>query len=142
MAGETCSSALNTFHTDINAIAQDQAEARLDLDKAYADWWDNQDRKALQRVILAGYDICDALRIITGYGSPFTPITPLEWFMRNCVGVGTIDMSAIIQAMLVANSDEIEYFVGLSDAFRQSIWNRPFNQEMFAALARGFQEWG
>ncbi|GAH29755.1 unnamed protein product, partial [marine sediment metagenome] len=34
-----------------------------------------------------------------------------------------------------------EYFVGLVDAYRQSIWNRPFNKDFFAALARGFMEW-
>lgn len=52
-----------------------------------------------------------------------------------------IDMSAIINAMLTATPPEIEYFIGLADAFRQSIWNRPYNHEFFAALARGFEQW-
>ncbi|GAH32071.1 unnamed protein product, partial [marine sediment metagenome] len=33
------------------------------------------------------------------------------------------------------------YFIGLIDAYRQSVWNQPFNKEYYAALARGFQEW-
>ncbi|GAI59416.1 unnamed protein product, partial [marine sediment metagenome] len=33
------------------------------------------------------------------------------------------------------------YFVGLVDAYRTSVWNREFNEEYFAALARGFMEW-
>ena len=49
-----------------------------------------------------------------------------------------ITMSDIIYAMLTAKPDEIMYFVGLCDAYRQSIWNDPYNQEFFAALARGF----
>lgn len=55
--------------------------------------------------------------------------------------VPPVDMAAIIVAMLSANPDEVEYFVGLVDAYRQSIWNRPFNKDMFAALARGFMLW-
>ncbi|GAH92394.1 unnamed protein product, partial [marine sediment metagenome] len=28
------------------------------------------------------------------------------------------------------NPDQTEYFVGLVDAYRQSIWNRPFNKAL------------
>jgi len=52
-----------------------------------------------------------------------------------------LTMSAIINTMLTANPMELEYFVGIVDAYRQSIWNKPFNSELFAALARGFEEW-
>ncbi len=54
---------------------------------------------------------------------------------------GAIDMSAIINAMLLANPDEVTYFIGLTDAFRKSIWNRPYNRDFYAALARGFEQW-
>lgn len=50
-----------------------------------------------------------------------------------------LTMEAIINAMLTASSDEVMYFVGLVDAYRQSVWNKPFNEEFFAALARGFE---
>ncbi len=52
-----------------------------------------------------------------------------------------VTMSAIIEAMLTADLEQITFFVGLLDAYRQAIWNRPFNSELFAALARGFEEW-
>ncbi len=54
---------------------------------------------------------------------------------------GAVDMAAIINAMLLANPNEVTYFVGLTDAFRQSIWNQPYNKEFYAALARGFEQW-
>lgn len=53
-----------------------------------------------------------------------------------------ITLDAILSAMLTADDDQIQYFIGLVDAYRQSIWNKPFNREYFAALARGFAEWG
>jgi len=55
--------------------------------------------------------------------------------------VGEVTMGAILSAMLQANPNQVRYFVGLVDAYRQSIWNQPFNEEFFAALARGFEQW-
>lgn len=52
-----------------------------------------------------------------------------------------LTMEALINTMLIAEPDEVNYFIGLVDAFRQSVWNKPFNQEFFAALARGFEQW-
>jgi len=52
-----------------------------------------------------------------------------------------LTMDDLIQTMLVADPNQVEYFIGLVDAYRQSVWNRPFNQEFFAALARGFELW-
>ncbi len=50
-----------------------------------------------------------------------------------------LTMDAIINVMLTAEPAQVEYFVGLVDAYRQSIWNKPFNEDFFAALARGFE---
>lgn len=54
---------------------------------------------------------------------------------------GEVTMDSIIYAMLRANPDEVDYFVGLVDAFRISIWDKPFNQEFYRALAEGFKTW-
>ena len=61
--------------------------------------------------------------------------------LNENMGGGEVDMSAILTAMLAATPDEIEQFVGIVDAFRVSIWNRPYNEEFYAALARGFSQW-
>jgi hypothetical protein len=55
--------------------------------------------------------------------------------------LGTIDMDAIINAMLKATFDQLQYFIGLEDAYRVALWNAPFNADFYAALARGFQKW-
>ena len=49
-----------------------------------------------------------------------------------------LTMDKILSVMVAAQADDIQYFVGLVDAYRTSIWNKPFNEEFFAALARGF----
>lgn len=52
-----------------------------------------------------------------------------------------ITMATILSAMVTAEPSQIQDFVGLTDAYRQSLWNKPFNKEFFAALARGFEQW-
>ena len=49
-----------------------------------------------------------------------------------------LTMDDIINTMLTASPEQVNYFVGLVDAYRVSIWDKPFNEEFFAALARGF----
>lgn len=53
----------------------------------------------------------------------------------------TVDMAAIINAMLAAKFSELQYFIGIEDAYRTALWNAPFNVDFYAALARGFQKW-
>lgn len=52
-----------------------------------------------------------------------------------------VDMDAILSAMLAATAEQIPYFIGIVDAYRVSLWNKPFNSEFYAALARGFTQW-
>ena len=61
--------------------------------------------------------------------------------LRDLASNGEVEvtMNSILSAMITANDEDIEYFIGLVDAYRQAIWNKPFNYEFFAALARGFE---
>ncbi len=63
----------------------------------------------------------------------------LHWIDDN-IG-GGVDMDAIINAMLQANFNQLEKFIGIVDAYRVALWNAPFNHEFYAALARGFEKW-
>lgn len=56
----------------------------------------------------------------------------------DALGPAEITMDAILSAMLTSDIGQIEYFVGLVDAYRVALWNKPFNAEFYAALARGF----
>ena len=67
----------------------------------------------------------------------------LHWIDDNWPsnGNGEVSMDSILTAMLGAEFDELQKFVGLVDAYRVAIWNAPFNAELYAALARGFSTW-
>lgn len=65
----------------------------------------------------------------------------LEWIDDNWpAGAPTVDMDAILVAMLAAEPDEVTYFIGLVDAYRAALWEQPFNAEFYAGLARGFMQ--
>jgi len=70
-------------------------------------------------------------------------ITVFQWINDNWPsnGVGEVTMDAILNAMLAADFDELQKFIGIVDAYRVAIWNAPFNADFYAALARGFQTW-
>lgn len=61
----------------------------------------------------------------------------MHWIDGNMDG-GDVTMAAMLNAMLGASPYELTYFIGLVDAYRSAIWEKPFNAEFFAALARGF----
>jgi len=53
--------------------------------------------------------------------------------------VPEITMDALLSAMVTATDSQLMSFIGLVDAYRQSLWNKDFNVDLFAALARGFE---
>lgn len=69
-------------------------------------------------------------------------LDPAEyWWIATELPVVDLTMQQIINTMFLANPTQVTSFVGLMDAYRQSIWNMPFNAEMWAAVARGFMQW-
>lgn len=55
-------------------------------------------------------------------------------------GNGEVTMDSILTAMLSAEYDEIQQFVGIVDAYRVALWDTWFNTEFYAALAHGFKQ--
>lgn len=63
----------------------------------------------------------------------------LSWINDNWpAGGGEVTMDAILSAMVTATFEQLQYFIGLVDAYRVAVWNEPFNAEFYSALARGF----
>jgi hypothetical protein len=54
-------------------------------------------------------------------------------------GDGAVDMDAILSAMITADYDQLQKFIGIEDAYRSAIWDQPFNAQFYAALAQGFR---
>lgn len=51
-----------------------------------------------------------------------------------------LTMDDILSVMLSATDEEYAKFIGLVDAYRIGLWNKPFNSEFYAALGRGFTQ--
>jgi len=131
----------------------EESRFALNEEKMFAllDWNNNQDHAAIKHCINCLFYISAALNYMSdgaeyGYnGYDYTMMAALD----RSKAFPTADppdpdedpMGTLINTMLTAKPEQVEYFVGLVDAYRQSVWNRPFNAEFFAALARGFEIW-
>jgi hypothetical protein len=62
--------------------------------------------------------------------------TVVRWMDENWAAAP--DMDDIVNAMLKAEYSQLQQFIGIEDAYRVALWNKPFNSEFYAALARGF----
>ena len=56
-------------------------------------------------------------------------------------GGDPLTMRAILDEMFTADNEELMQFIALVDAYRQSLWNKPFDVDYWAAVARGFEQW-
>ncbi len=118
---------------------------------AYAQWAIGDDHDAIEYIIdgmqsTVYYMVAMLAKGFYGHnGSTYALLSALDRTQANPFitsdDVPAITMQSILDAMVTANPDQTMYFVGLLDAFKQSVWNRPYNKEFFAALARGFMEW-
>jgi hypothetical protein len=63
----------------------------------------------------------------------------LGWIDTNWTGAISITMDDILNAMLIADYDQLQQFIGIEDAYRSALWDQPFNAEFYAALANGFR---
>lgn len=133
---ETCAGALDAMKQSASYSLNYSNRCLNHMSDAWTHHGLGQDHEAIED-ILKGLSDTNVAAGYAGYGyTPFDYVGPWWWYFTNCVGA--LDMSAILNAMLAAEPDEVNYFIGLVDAYRQSIWVKPFNQEYFAALARGF----
>lgn len=132
----TCAEALNAIKSSASMSLIYGLKAELHLNDASDHWNLYEFPEAIYDLILAGRDTTIAAKY-AGYGfDPFAYKGPTWWYLTECIGEP--NMEGIINAMLEAEAEEIKHFVGLVDAYRQSVWDKPFNQEFYAALARGF----
>ncbi len=57
-------------------------------------------------------------------------------------GGGEVTMAAILSEMMAASFEELTSFMGITQAYKVAVWDAPFNEEFYAALAREFKTWG
>ncbi len=111
---------------------------------AMADFFSGDDHGAIEGLLAASGANLLMMAYLFDKNYPDTGDFSIPAFLDNhTVSAEDIefDMESILEAMLVADPDEVLKFIGLVDAFRNSVWTRPFNQELYAALSKGFQKW-
>lgn len=125
-----------------NAAFTYNEQAGVHENDATAHWNLAQDHAAIEDLLFCVIDLKAAITRLTYKYAPWHPDLPIPHFLEyHTTESAAFDMESIINAMLTADPDQTLYFVGLVDAYRQSVWTRPYNKEFFAALARGFMEW-
>ncbi len=60
----------------------------------------------------------------------------------NWTSGASITMDDILTEMLAASFSQLTSFMGITQAYKVAVWDAPFNEEYYAALARGFRVWG
>lgn len=138
----TCAQVLATMKTFMGYAGDQLGYADNDRAIAYSYNVVDDYKNAILHITYALTELITAGQYTILENYPSAGEFPIPYYMENCLGGSyELSMDDIINTMLVADPDEVQYFIGLVDAYRQSIWNRPFNKEFFAALARGFMEW-
>lgn len=86
----------------------------------------------------------NAIRTRWGLGSSTFPgrLNICLDYLYSEISGGDITMDSILTAMMTATAEQITEFMGITQAYKVAVWDAPFNEEFYAALARGFKVWG
>lgn len=111
------------------------------LDDALDHWELNEDHEAIYDLHHGAAHLWWAIDYLTYKYSPFYPEMPIPHFLEHhTTEEAAVDMDSILSAMITANFEQLQKFIGLVDAYRSALWDKPFNAEFYAGLARGFRE--
>lgn len=135
---------LADFYTQFDTSRAFGASCKQDLTNAQISYAGGDDHAALGSLINSVDKLVDTwLYFYDTYVYPYPRYNLIKLFditgsRLDALEAGGVTMDAINSAMLTATDDQYKYFIGLVDAFRVGLWNKPFEAEFFAALARGF----
>lgn len=91
----------------------------------------------------AFYSLCGAMYALSSSLAQFTyhedDRTVPHSLLAYIDNYASLSMDTLLNLMLQATYDQLQKFVGISDAYRCAIWDQPFNAEFYAALANGFR---
>lgn len=114
--------------------------ASTNQQQAFAHYNLFQDHEAIGHLCNAVAQHNVSIGMLTGKYDDFYPDYAVPWYLDNCSGGAS--MADILTAMMSATFEELTEFMGITQAYKVAVWDAPFNQEFYAALARGFRKWG
>ena len=90
-------------------------------------WTADQDHNAIGQLILAMQNLSLCSHYNSYTETPFGSYNAIHYYLANCIEADEFDMDSLLSAMVAATPDQLQYFIGLVDAYRQSLWDKPFN---------------
>lgn len=140
---------ISEYEGKLDLAETETYRARAEISKAQSHWNAGDDHACLDDLIDAVEYNNQAIEYIMsqgfyGWNGGTHALTDALNRSKACPFItecppSEVTMDSILLAMLSAAPDELQKFIGLVDAFRVSLWNKPFNAEFYAALARGFE---
>ena len=134
---------LNNISNNWDSAVGSYEQFTTNLVQAHLKYGLGDDHLAIFWILECLDEVSDTFDWMLSYIWPWSPKTMLMAALKKMraeySGMGVeVDMDAILSAMVTADFDELQTFIGLVDAYRVSLWNEPFNAEFYSALARGF----
>lgn len=141
------STLISTMNTNFGLGMSDWIEARANLYDAGFNIGNNDWTGAKNKLIAAGDSIVNAATH-WGQDNHFNEgvrvqlVDALTLINDNWPSGSSVDMDSILSAMTTASFEQLTSFMGLTQAYKVAVWDAPFFEEYYAALARGFKTWG
>lgn len=131
-----------TLYNVMNLVGVRFNQMRIDINQAGVSAQGGDLIGCGNRLVLAATDLADAMfYFYTGAANTVRSSlnNSLTWIDTNWTAGAAITMDDILNAMLAADYDQLQQFVGLEEAYKMAVWDQPFNQQFYAALALGFR---
>lgn len=87
-------------------------------------------------------DVYTALKYLIWCNSLGNNPERIPYYLEYFTGSDEFTMDVLLSTMLDASFEQLTSFMGITKAYEIAVWDAPFNEEYYAALARGFKEWG
>lgn len=139
---------LSDFYTQWNTARGLFSSAQTSWNQAQTSWDAGDDHIAIGKILDGLHKCADShikLMDTYTYEYPRFNITKLFDLIGTFMAEAgeppeyELTMAALLSVMITATDDEYKNFIGLVDAYRVGLWDKPFNAEYYAALARGFK---
>ena len=138
---ETCAGALLAMKSSASQSLTYSNRTLNHMSDAWVHWNALDDHEAIEDV-LHGLSDANIAAGYAGYGyAPFDYVGPWWWYLTNCVA--GVSLEAMIAAVIApeAHDDHRSAWILLWDAYRASMYDKPFDQEYHNAWVQRFKSW-
>ena len=138
---ETCAGALLAMKSSASKSLTYSNRTLNHMSDAWTHWYALDDHEAIED-ILHGLSDANAAAGYAGYGyAPFDYVGPWWWYFTNCIEAGGIEFTDVIEAFISCDDEIRSGWVLLTDAFRASMYDKPFDEVYHNTWVQRFKSW-